>query len=204
MVYEVTDTGLDDAPGNGVRSSKTNNGQYYHTDNAFNVPPHFVSLLCIHPALSGGTSRLISMQTVYNILLDEYPDVVPRLYAPFWMYRQHEHAPDDPPLGFHPLCEPTAAGVHIRFSRRLLGYGYELADEDMDDATRDAIAAFGEILDRPGLGKSLVFERGQIQIVNNRRLGHRREAYQDGPDPARKRRLIRLWGRDTGRPFYMG
>jgi len=74
----------------------------------------------------------------------------------------------------------------------------------MDDETRAAVDAFGEILDRPGLGKSFTFERGQIQIVNNRRIGHRREAYEDWPEPDRKRRLLRLWGRASGRPFYMG
>jgi len=204
MVYDVTDTGLDDEPGNGVRSSKTNNGQYYHTDNAFNLPPDFVSLMCIQPAMTGGTSGLISMQTVFNMLQSEHPNVVPRLYDRFYFDRQHEHAPDDERLAFNPICEPADHGVHIRFSRRLIGFGYELADGGMDDETEAAIKAFGEILDRPGLGKSFAFERGQIQIVNNRRLGHRREAYEDWPEPERKRRLIRIWGRDAGRPFYLG
>jgi len=204
MIYDVTDTGLNDEPGNGVRSSKTKNGQYYHTDNAFNLPPNFVSLLCLQPAKTGGTSGLISMQTVYNILLAESPDVLPRLHQPFYFDRQHEHAPGDEPLGFHPLLEPAEKGIHVRFSRRLLGFGYHLADQGMDDETRAAVDAFGEILDRPGLGKSFTFERGQIQIVNNRRIGHRREAYEDWPEPDRKRRLLRLWGRASGRPFYMG
>ena len=53
----------------------------------------------------------------------------------------------------------------------------------MDDATRAAITSFGEILDRPDLGKAFTFERGQVQFVNNRRLGHRRDAYEDWPEP---------------------
>ena len=204
MVYEVTDTGKQDEPGNGVRSSKTKNGQYYHTDNAFNLPPDIVSLLCVQPAMTGGTSGLISMQTVFNILLAEHPEVIQRLYHRFYFDRQHEHAPGDKRLAFNPICEPAERGVHIRFSRRLLEFGYELADGDMDDATRAAITSFGEILDRPGLGKAFTFERGQVQLVNNRRLGHRREAYEDWPEPERKRRLIRLWGREAQRPFYLG
>jgi len=36
MIYDVTDTGGKSKPGSGVRSSKTNGGQSYHTDNAFN------------------------------------------------------------------------------------------------------------------------------------------------------------------------
>jgi len=204
MVYEVTDTGKQDEPGNGVRSSKAKSGQYFHMVNAFNLPPDIVSLLCIQPAMMGGTNGLISMQTVFNILRAETPDLIQRLLYRLYFDRQHEHAPDDKQLTYKPICEPAERGVNIEFSRWLLKFGYQLADGDMDDLTRAAITSFGEILDRPGLGKAFTFERGQVQFVNNRRLGHRREAYVDWPRPERKRRLIRLWGREAGRPFYLG
>ena len=58
--------------------------------------------------------------------------------------------------------------------------------------------------EREGLGKSFVFERGQIQVVNNRRLGHRRTAFDDWDEPERRRHLVRIWLRDEGRPFYSG
>ena len=83
-------------------------------------------------------------------------------------------------------------------------FGYELANGDMDDATRSAITSFGKILGRPGLDSAFIFECGQVQFVKTRRLGHRREAYEDWPKPKRKRRLIRLWGRGVRRPFYLG
>ena len=102
------------------------------------------------------------------------------------------------------MYEPAGREVHIRFSRRLLKFDYELVIGDMDDGTRSAITAFGEILGRPGLDSAFTFERGQVQFINNRRLCHRREAYEDWPEPKRKRRLIRLWGREVRRPFYLG
>ena len=83
-------------------------------------------------------------------------------------------------------------------------FDYELANGDMDDATRSAITSFGEILGRPGLDSAFPFERGQVQFVKPRRLGHRREAHEDWPEAKRKRRLIRLWGREVRRPFYFG
>ena len=101
----------------------------------------------------GGTSGLISMQTVFNILLAEHPDVIQRLYYRFNFDRQSEHATGDKRLAFNPICEPVERGVHIRFSRRLLKFGYELADGDMNDATRAAITSFRKILDRPGPDK---------------------------------------------------
>ena len=60
------------------------------------------------------------------------------------------------------------------------------------------------IPERAGLGKMFKFERGQIQIVNNRRLGHRRTAFRDWDEPERRRHLVRIWLRKTGRPFYQG
>ena len=154
--------------------------------------------------MMGSTNGLISMQTVFNMLLAEHPDLIQRLFYRFYFDRQHEHAPDDKRLAYKPIGEPAERGGHIRFSRRLLKFGYQLADGDMDDPTRAAITSFGEILDQPGLGKAFTFGRGQVQFVNNRRLGHRREAYEDWRRPERQRRLIRLWGREAGRPFYLG
>ena len=69
MVYDVLDTGKKSTAGSGIRSSKTNGGQSYHCDNTFNLPPDFVGLLCLQTAKKGGTSGLISLETVYNLLL---------------------------------------------------------------------------------------------------------------------------------------
>ncbi len=52
--------------------------------------------------------------------------------------------------------------------------------------------------------KTFEFQRGQIQVLNNRRLGHHRTAFRDWDEPARKRHLVRLWLRESGRPFYQG
>ena len=204
MVYDVTDEGAQDAPGNGVRSSKTSNGQWYHTDNAFNLPPDYVALLCLQTARSGGLSGLLSFQSAYNRLLAECPDVLPRLYRGFWFDRQHEHAPGDARLAFNPLFEPAAEGVHVRFSRRLVSFGYTLSGEEMDGSTRAAFDALCAVIERPELERAFAFQRGQIQIVNNRRIGHRRTAYEDWPQPDRKRHMVRIWIRHKGRPGYSG
>ena len=204
MVYDVLDTEERSGPGTGVRSSKTNNHQGYHTDNAFNLPPDFVGLLCLQTARRGGVSGLVSLETVYNILLDEYPDLVERLYEPLYMDRQMEHAPDDERVSFKPVFETDGERVLASYSPGLVRYGYRVRNEEMDARTRAAIDALLQVPEREGLGKSFVFERGQIQVVNNRRLGHRRTAFDDWDEPERRRHLVRIWLRDEGRPFYSG
>jgi hypothetical protein len=202
MVYDVTDTGRKSRPGSGVRSSKTNGGQSYHTDNAFNLPPDFVALFCLQTAQRGGVSGLVSLETVHNLMLAECPEVLPRLYEPFHFDRQMEHAPDDARLSFKPVFETDGVRVYANFSPRLIEHAYEMNNEAMDSTARAAINALMRIPERAGLGKTFRFERGQIQIVNNRRLGHRRTAYRD--EPEHRRHLVRIWLRKSGRPFYQG
>jgi hypothetical protein len=204
MIYDVVDTGEEALAGNGIRSSKTNGGQGYHIDNAFNLPPDFVALFCLRTAREGGISGLISFETVYNLLLAEYPDVLRRLYEPFYFDRQMEHAPDDERLSFKPIFETDGESVFANFSLRLVEQGYELKNQEMDASTRAAIDALMTVSERAGLGKTFDFEHGQIQIVNNKRLGHRRTAFRDWSEPEHRRHLVRIWLRETGRRFYLG
>lgn len=207
MVYDVIDTGLKAEAGNGVRASKTNNHQGFHTDNAFNLPPDYVALFCLQTAKEGGLSGLISFQTVYERLLAEAPmEVVARLFEPFWFDRQHEHGPDEPLLTWKPAFAPAADGdgVEIAFSPRLTRQGAAVKGEPMDDRAEAAHAALARITEDEDLALSFAFEPGQIQIVNNKRLGHRRTGFVDWPEPERKRHLTRLWMRNAGRPYYAG
>lgn len=54
------------------------------------------------------------------------------------------------------------------------------------------------------MAAAFTFEPGQIQVLNNLVIGHRRTAYQDWPQPERRRHLVRLWLRNSGRAFYNG
>jgi alpha-ketoglutarate-dependent taurine dioxygenase len=135
-------------------------------------------------------------------MLAEFPDVLPRLYEPFHFDRQMEHAPNDARLSFKPVFETDGERVYANFSPRLIEHAYEMNNEEMDADARAAIDILMRVPERSGLGKTFRFERGQIQIVNNRRLGHRRTAFRD--EPGRRRHLVRIWLRETGRPFYLG
>jgi hypothetical protein len=37
------------------------------------------------------------------------------------------------------------------------------------------------------------FQPGDIQLINNSVVLHSRESYEDDPEPARRRHLLRLW-----------
>ncbi|MGZ0186401.1 MAG: TauD/TfdA family dioxygenase [Alphaproteobacteria bacterium] len=206
MVYDVVDNGAATAPGNGVRASKTSQRQGFHTDNAFNMPPDYVALCCLQTAKEGGLSGLISFQTVYNRLIaEESPEVAARMFEPFWFDRQLEHGPDESPLTRHPAFWPhPEGGIDIAFSPRLVRQGAAVHGEPLDEQAEAALSAIARITEDEALAFSFEFEPGQIQIVNNKRLGHRRTAFVDWPDADRRRHLVRLWMRNEGRPFYGG
>src|SRR5215472_12383599 len=91
LIYDVLDTGQQALPGSGVRPDKTNIEIRFHNDNAYNdTPPDYVGLLCLRQAMSGGHSRVISFHSTHNALLTRHPELLPRLYRPFWFDRQKE------------------------------------------------------------------------------------------------------------------
>jgi hypothetical protein len=204
LVYDVLDKGGKATPGSGVRSSTTNGGQGFHNDNAFNLPPDFVALFCLQTAMKGGISGIVSFESVYNKLLDEYREVLERLYQPFHFDRQMEHAPDEDRVSLKPIFEVEGDALNVNFSPRLVEHGYQMKGEELDLKTRAAIDALCQTTEIDNLCKRFEFQRGQIQIVNNRRLGHRRTAFRDAEEPEDRRHLVRIWVRKSGRPFYQG
>lgn len=211
LVYDVRDFGK--PPGNGVRPDVTNAEQNFHTDNSYNrCPPDYVSLLCVRPAREGGVSSIVSFYAVFNEMMKRHPDKLQRLFEPFVFDRQREHAPGAPRLISHPLAQYEAAGddpctaerVVFRLSHFQVVNGYRLAGCDMDAEGLDALETLEEVMREPQFAREFVFEPGQIQIVDNKRCGHRRTGFVDHPEFERKRHLVRLWLRDAGRRFYNG
>jgi alpha-ketoglutarate-dependent taurine dioxygenase len=206
MFYDVTDTGAKLKPGSGIRPTVTNVDLRFHNDNSYNeAPPEFVCLLCLHPAMQGGISQVMSVATVHDALQQRHPELMPRLYRPFWYDRHAEHQPGEPTTYAAPMFERGPDGaIKARLALSEIHAGYELRGERLDNETAAALAAVQSVFDQPELHVELGFEAGQIQYVNNRATGHARTEFTDFPEPARKRHLVRLWLRDGGRRGYRG
>ena len=205
MTYKVHDTGLKATAGSGVRPDQTNMDQYFHNDNSYNTtPPEYVALLCVRPAKSGGISHVTSFYTVNNALLRAHRHVLPRLYRPFWYDRQREYAPGDPDVIFEPIFSFDGERLRARLGLFQIRSGYTMKNEAIDPEGVAAIEALKETFTDKSLQFDFVMERGHIQFVNNREIGHRRTEFVDFDDPAQKRLLQRLWLRDAGSVHYHG
>lgn len=202
ILYDVHDSGK---KGYGVRRSVTNDELVFHTDNGFNVVlPDTVGLLCINQSKEGGISRFCSLYSMHNQLLEKFPKALDRLYQPVLFDRQAEHADGDPKIMRAPVFNWDGNILSIRPNIAYIRKGYELAGIDVDAELDDALSALLEVAKGSDLWVQMRMERGQLQFLNNRGVVHYRSAFTDYDEPERKRRLIRIWCRNDGRPTYNG
>lgn len=202
-IYDVTDLGR--PPGNGVRPDVTNYEQNFHTDNSYNnEPPHYVGLLCVRTAMEGGVSGIVSFATAHEEMRKRHPELFNRLFKPFYFDRQREHTPDDVMTTYHPMLERHGDRIVARLSRFQVTNGHKIAGVPLDNEGVAALEAFEAILNEPGLAARFHFEPGQMQLIDNRTLGHKRTGFRDWPEAQRKRLLVRLSLRDTCSRAYNG
>jgi hypothetical protein len=149
-------------------------------------------------------SKIVNFSAVHNEMRRRHPDLLARLYRPYVFDRQGEHALGDDRIVRRPMFENHDGQLMARLSCFHVRIGHALAGEALDSEGKGAMATVEAIMNEPGMGQEFWFEPGQIQIIDNRRVGHKRTAFIDWPEPERKRKLVRLWLRDSGRPFYNG
>ncbi len=205
MIYDVHDTGAAAAPGSGIRPDKTNIDLTFHNDNAYNqTMPEIVALLCLASARAGGHSRVISFQTAYEELSRRAPEVLPRLFEPFWFDRQREVSPGEPETFSAPIFTQAEGRIQARLGLHQVFNAAEMRGEPLDAEAAQAVGALREIFNDPELFFEFDLEPGQIQFADNLGLGHSRTAFVDHPEPERRRHLVRLWLRDAGDRSYVG
>jgi alpha-ketoglutarate-dependent taurine dioxygenase len=197
VLYDVKDSGK--TLGYGVRRSVTNVEQDLHTDGGWlGLPPEFVGLFCLQPAQAGGMSRCASLITVHHEMRRHYPDLLPRLYQPFWWDRQAEHRPDGAKCSWYPVYWRDGHTLLSRYYEDYIHNGYKLMAETLDETGAEALATMRTIIDAPENRVEFHLDRGQILYLNNRQCAHARTAFTDAAAPQTRRHLIRLWNRSEG------
>ena len=172
-----------------VRLYRTRERQDFHTDGA-----DIIGLLCLHRAQRGGESKLVSSWALYNELLQQRPDLLEVLYQPMSWDRQ-----GDVPAG-EPAWFSLAPLNDIDGVPRLFYLGWYIRDSQQHaDAPRlspaqlEAMELLEALANDPTFHVEMDFQPGDVQFLNNGRILHAREAYDDDPDPDQRRHLLRLW-----------
>lgn len=172
-----------------VRFYRTNRRQDFHTDGA-----DIVGLLCLSKARTGGQSRIASSYAVYNEILRRRPDLTEVLYAPFPWDRNDEQSPGEDPYFSLPVFHDVGDAPRIFF------IGWYIRDSQrhgraprLSEAQLEALDLVEWIANDPHYHLEMEFEPGDIQLISNAKILHSREAFEDDPDPERRRHLLRLW-----------
>lgn len=202
LLYDVRDTGakIDTR----VRGDLTRQELSWHTDYGFNHPPPYIGLLVLRTAKRGGVSRVASMLTAHNVLRERHPELLERLYRPFWWNRQGEHTDRDAVAHFYPIFSYDGNRVRARYIKWLLYKGYELMAEMFDELGQRALETMFDIMSEPAHHVPFELAPGQIQFVNNFQIAHCRTEYEDANASEDKRHLVRIFLRDEGRRSFMG
>jgi len=183
----VRDTGADPARPR-TRSHQHSGRLGYHSD-----PTDVVALLCLRPARSGGLSTVVSSVAVHNEVLRTHPDLAQELYQPWWHDRRTGDGPDS--FTAKPLCTRRGDG------RVSLSYGPDYIRSAQRGAHVPPLTAAQlqamDLLDRltgdPRFALTMDLREGDMQFLNNHVVLHGRTAFEDHPQPQRRRHLLRLW-----------
>jgi hypothetical protein len=170
-----------------VRRYRTRGDIAYHCDLA-----DVVGLLCLRTARSGGASRIVSSVSVYNELLRRRPDLMDRLYEPFNLDTRDEGNQ----LRYVPVPPCRYANGVLRTFYHSDYFRSVVRHPDVPPFTtqeQELLDLYEEIANSPDLYLDMQFEPGDIQLISNHFILHGRTAYEDHPEPERRRHLLRLW-----------
>lgn len=197
-LYSVRDEGQNiarDYGAVGVRFSKTTSGLNFHTDSApafRGNTPDIVCLLALQTAKSGGSTAIVSAQTLHNVILAERPDYLDRLYTGYYFDRRAELAPGEPPTLLAPVFTYDGS-LRIRHFPFYIHKAPELTGAPLTAGDTGPLEFLDSVARRDELPVTFDMERGDMQFVNNTFILHSRTAYEDYPEPERRRHLVRLW-----------
>src|SRR5579862_9391328 len=198
LLGHVKDLGLDINDPK-VRYYQTSRGLEYHTDSV-----DVVGLLCLKTAKSGGESFIASSMTLYNEILARRPDLLPALFEPFPTDRRGEVPEGMQPWFDMPVYHRHEGRLTCIYMRQYI----ESAQKHFPEARRltraqaEAMDLMDELANDPQIHLSMAFLPGDMQFLHNHQILHSRNDFENWPEPARHRYLLRLWlAPAAGRPL---
>jgi hypothetical protein len=169
----------------------------FHADSC-----EILSLFCLQTAKSGGHHRICSSVATYNEILRRRADLANELAFRFYRSRRGEL----PPGVTRPwLRQPVFSVKDGYFAARGASSTIKRSQDlpgvpKLTPAQIEAVEMFQAVAGE--LALDIDFEPGDISFVYNHVTLHARSAYQDWPEPERKRHLLRLWlNTDGARPL---
>ena len=161
----------------------------FHTDSV-----DIAALFCLQAAKKGGDSRVVSSVTVHNEVWKRRPDLAPLLFEPVFRDRRGEIPEGKAPWWIMPVYQWYEGDLFSHYSSVYIRSAQRFREAArLSDAQLELFDVIEEIANEPDIFLHLPFAAGDIQYINNHHMFHARDAYEDWPEPERRRHLLRLW-----------
>ena len=178
-----------DANDPGVRIYQTNERQTFHTDSC-----DVVALLCLQTAQSGGESLLVSVESIFNAMRSQRPDLAACLFEPVATDKRGEVEAGTDPFFTIPVFSWCAGKLSGIYQRQYIDSAQRFENAPELSAQHvEALDLFDSLANDPQLNFSMQLEIGDMQFVHNHSMLHDRNGFIDWPDPDERRHLLRLW-----------
>ncbi len=188
LLGHVRDMGMSSKDPN-VRVYQTKERQTFHTDST-----DVVGLLCLNNAKTGGLSQLVSSNTIFNEMHKRRPDLLRLLMGPIATDRRGEIPKGMLPYYLIPVFNYYKGYLTAIYQRQYIDSAQRFPDAPrLTPAHVEALDLFDELANSQELNFSMKLEKGDKQFVYNHTLLHDRTGFEDWPDTAQKRHLLRLW-----------
>ena len=194
-VVEIKDLGKTMKAGS--RYHHTKEGGSYHTDGChiYHNFPHYVGLVCINPAKSGGESKFASSYTLHNQLLEE-KNLLKILYEKFHIDKRNENEINESPTQYEPIFQYENNNLVFRYQRELIEAGYKKMNQSLTSIQKDALNALDRALANENFAVTYLMNPYDIMFSNNKWLIHDRNGFEDFDEENKKRVLLRTWIRE--------
>lgn len=172
-----------------TRIYQTRERQTYHTDSC-----DVVGLMCLQTAKSGGLSSLVSSTTIFNEMRRRRPDLLQVLREPIETDRRGEVPEGGQPYFNIPVFNYHDGLISAIYQRQYIESARRFPEVPaLTPLQIEALDLFDELANDPQLHLMMELQPGDIQLVHNHTILHDRTAFEDFPEPERKRHLLRLW-----------
>lgn len=189
VLGHVTNLGLDYRTDPRARGYQTRQSLPYHND-AMDI----VGLLCVHPARTGGQSRIVSSTAIHNVLLEQRPDLLRLAYADFFFDRRGEAPEGKSPYYRGPLFARSGKHLFGRYNRAYIESAQRFADVPrLSSAQVELLDWVDRLCNDEAMRLTMDLARGDMQFISNYTTLHSRTDYDDDADPRLRRHLLRLW-----------
>jgi alpha-ketoglutarate-dependent taurine dioxygenase len=176
-------------------------GMPYHSDGS-----DLVGLMCLRKATAGGISTVANAVLAHNEMVRTRPELAAALYQPMIYDFRGEEQPGHAPTYEVPVFTRHGDRLFVRYIRPYIESARRHPGvPPLTAAQREACDLLDRLCRNPDFNVYMDLQPGDMQFINNYHVLHARTAFEDHPEPSRKRFLKRLWletRKLTERPRY--